>query len=79
MPNDRPPDLDPFGANDPAWERYEGVSWLRRVAQSHARSRQEYRRPGRDAPAFLLVGAVGLIVIVGAVALVFWLFSLLTD
>jgi ferric-dicitrate binding protein FerR (iron transport regulator) len=30
------PELDPFGANDPAWERYEGVSQIRRMARAHA-------------------------------------------
>ncbi len=74
------PDLDPFGANDPAWERYEGVSGLRRLAQSRARGRDKpYRRPRRDLFAAMVVGSLGLAVLIGAIVGLLWLFSLVVD
>ena len=73
------PDLDPFGANDPAWERYEGISWLRRVARSGALHQR--RRPGPKGELWsaLLVGMLGWAILVGGVVLVFWLASLVID
>lgn len=75
------PELDPFGTTDPAWERYEGVSWARKVAQSRAlRSREgRRRRPKGEALTAMAVGVLGVAVAVGAIALVFWLLSLLFD
>jgi hypothetical protein len=67
------PPLDPFGANDPAWERYYGVSWLKRVASSQrARPAGGVRREPRELLAALVVGVLALAVVVGAIALLFW-------
>lgn len=72
------PDLDPFGTNDPAWERYYGVSWLRRIAS--LRSLREGKRPPRgEMLSAMLVGVVVLVIAVGAITLVFWLLAQLID
>ena len=75
------PELDPFGANDPAWERYEGVSGLRRLAQTRAKRHdvRPYRRPRGEMLAFMVVAAGGLALVVGGIFLVAWLLGLAFD
>ena len=73
------PELDPFGANDPAWERYEGVSWIRRVAQSRAGRGKPGPRPKGELFSVMVVGALGLGILVGGVWLVLWLIGLAID
>jgi hypothetical protein len=70
------PELDPFGANDPAWERLYGISWLRRIARGGGRTTP---RPKGELLSALVVTVLGLAVLVGGVFLVFWLISLLPD
>jgi hypothetical protein len=69
------PPLDPFGANDPVWERYEGVSWARRFAQAHSSRRPGEpwrRRPRGELFAVMVAGALIFAVMIGIAFLLFW-------
>ena len=68
------PPADPFGTNDPAWERYEGVSGLRRWKPSFNRTKD--RRRGEFA-SFMLIEGLAVLGAAGAIALLFWLTSIL--
>jgi hypothetical protein len=74
QPPDGGPPLDPFGANDPYWERYTGVSWIRRFwrPQPSVGTREAPRPRRGEMFSVVVVGGVAIAVLVGAIALLFY-------
>ena len=76
-PPDAGPPRDPFGTEDPYWERHYGISWLRRVA--HSRRDEAFRRRPGELRSILLVAAVGAVAVVAGLALLFWIVGSLIE
>jgi hypothetical protein len=70
-PSDSRPPLDPFGTEDPYWERHYGISWLRRVARS--RRHEPFPRPPGELRSVLVIAVIGAVAIALGLALLFWI------
>lgn len=70
-PADPGPPADPFGTEDPYWERHYGVSWLRGVARS--RRDEPFPRPPGELRSVILIAVAGAVAVALGLALLFWI------
>ena len=70
------PPLDPFGTEDPYWERHYGIGWLRRFGSRSGDGGLPTRRRG-ETLAIIVASGLALVFVVAGLAFIFWVAAIL--